>query len=144
MKKVECIKNLIAIVFVLIAAILIIPMLFGIKPFIVMSGSMSPTVRVGSLAYIDTYTDPEKIEVGDIVAYRMDGMVVTHRVVDIEGKNITTKGDANDAIDLSPRTQNQIIGKLRYSIPYMGYVAYFIQSPIRILKKKSIGGNADE
>ena len=144
MKKVECIKNLIAIIFVLIAAILIIPILFGVKPFIVMSGSMSPTVKVGSLAYIDTHTDPEKIKVGDIVAYGMNGTVVTHRVVDIDGKNFTTKGDANNAVDLCPRTQKQIIGKLRYSIPYMGYIAYFIQSPIRIMKKKSIGGNADE
>lgn len=52
MKKVECIKNLIAIIFVLIAAILIIPILFGVKPFIVMSGSMSPAVKAGFLAYI--------------------------------------------------------------------------------------------
>ena len=133
----ECIKNLIAVIICLIAAILIIPIFFGLKPFIVMSGSMSPAVKTGSLAYINTHTVQSEIKEGDIIAFESDGMIITHRVIEIRDGKFITKGDANNSFDSAEGIDAGIIGRMEYSVPLAGYLAYFIQTPLKIFRKET-------
>jgi signal peptidase len=91
----------------------------------VMSDSMSPDINAGDMVIIKAI-DPAEIEVGDIVTYapRMYGVVITHRVIDIdETGNYVTKGDANAKKDISTVKPEQIIGRCEMTIPYLGYLA---------------------
>lgn len=140
MKKFLEIINVIIIVLTLyvaiLAGILVLPRYFGIMPYIVLSGSMEPTIQTGAVAYIDQHdTD---VDIGDVITYRLDdeadidtgngmvsaqeGTLVTHRLIGIseETGNFIMKGDANESTDLSEVTQSQIVGTYKFSIPKIG------------------------
>ncbi len=120
-----------------IAAILIviflIPNLFGIRTFIVVSGSMEPEIKTGSIAYINTNVDVHDIEVGDIICFNVDDVQVTHRVIKKNEDSFITKGDFNNTEDLAPVKFDKYIGRTNVYIPYVGYVLSFFQSSIGIL-----------
>ena len=46
--------------------------LFGLKPYSVLSGSMESVYPTGSLLYIQK-VNPEMLEVGDVITYKMGG-----------------------------------------------------------------------
>jgi len=105
--------------------------LAGIKVFAVISGSMEPTYRVGSLIYVKPVKYTE-VKVGDAITFVLsDETAATHRVVAIsdDHKYFTTKGDANDFEDGSPVYYENLIGIPVFTIPYLGYVANYIQRP---------------
>ena len=106
--------------------------LLGIKPFIVMSGSMEPEIQTGSLVFVDT-RDTENISEGDIIAFESGGNAVTHRVKRVENGNIITKGDANNNTDGEIINQSAVIGKTIHSIPYVGFVVNSLRSPVAII-----------
>src|SRR5438045_7249035 len=75
----------------------------GYKPVAVYSGSMRPTLGVGSLA-VDKVVDARHVRVGDVITFDdpyVTGRLVTHRVAQIvptkHGLAYRTKGDANAA-----------------------------------------------
>lgn len=89
--------------------------LFGVRPLIFLSGSMSPTIPAGSLALSRTI-DADDIEVGDIVTVPSNGTYLTHRVVEVThapGKaTVLLRGDGNEVADAdvhqvtsAPRTE---------------------------------------
>ena len=110
--------------------------LLGITPYTVLSGSMEPTYHVGSIIYVID-VEPEELKVGDPITYVIGGgTVVTHRIVDItvgsddpNDIRFKTKGDNNNIEDGEPVRAANVIGKPIFSIPLLGYVAYFIQTP---------------
>lgn len=107
--------------FVVLGVSLILPKLFGLKPYIVMSGSMEPLIPTGAVAYIDT--KDTNVEIGDIVAfYETEDVVVTHRIVAAGEYGFTTKGDANDNEDQNPVSRENIIGTYSFNIPGTGYL----------------------
>jgi signal peptidase I len=115
-----------------IAGILVLPTLLGLQRYVIVSGSMVPTISVGSVVY-DEVVPVEDLEVGDIITfvppseYGIDDPV-THRIVEIgTGDNgettFRTQGDANAAPDqwtmvLDGPEQARMVR----SIPYVGYV----------------------
>ena len=102
---------------------LVTPILFHIKPYVVMSGSMEPKIHTGAVAYVDTNFTGAEAEIGDIIAFESGDIFVTHRVVDIDASNeLITKGDANDAEDIAPISRDKVIGKTVFSVPFVGYV----------------------
>ena len=100
---------------------LAIPALLGYEIYNVTSGSMEPTLPVGSVIYVKP-VEPETVQSGYIIAYDVDGMVVTHRVVEnriVEGEFVT-KGDANEMEDFSNTRYGDLIGVVKYHFPYLG------------------------
>ena len=72
--------------------------------------------------------------IGDIITYRMDDMLVTHRVTDKRDSAYITRGDANEGEDAVPVMQEQIVGTVVFFIPVLGYVAAFLKSkPVSVL-----------
>jgi len=64
-----------------------VPDFMGYKPFIVLSGSMEPTISTGDLV-LTKEVAPEQINIGDIITFRVEGnTMVTHRVTDIVREN---------------------------------------------------------
>lgn len=124
------------VVVLLLAAALVGVRIFGIAPYTVLSGSMEPTYHVGSLIYVKR-VEPATLEVGDPITYVMEnGTVVTHRVIGIvedyggEGvRGFKTKGDANNTEDGGAVHSKNVLGRPIFTIPYLGYLAYAIQTP---------------
>jgi signal peptidase len=105
--------------------------LAGIKVFTVLSGSMEPMYRVGSLIFVKPVEHTE-VKVGDPITFVLvDETAATHRVTAISDdyKYFTTKGDANDYEDGSPVYYENLIGIPFFTIPYLGYIANYIQNP---------------
>lgn len=92
----------------------------GHMMFRVVTGSMEPTMSVGTLL-MTKQVDIESIQIDDIVCFRtydamIYGSVVTHRVVDIlqdgNGILLQTKGDANPVADGYFVSQENLVGKV--------------------------------
>lgn len=110
--------------------------LFGLQVYGVLTGSMEPVYPTGSLIYVREI-NTDKLEVGDVISFRISqNVIATHRIVELvpdeNEPNLIryrTKGDANDAVDASLVNKYDIIGKVVFCIPKMGYFMDFIQSP---------------
>ena len=126
---------LVAVVLIL-ALLLVGARLVGLQVFTVLSGSMEPTYHVGSLIYVKE-VDPFTLREGDVITFLLDEeTVATHRVVgvvpDEEDSTVVrfrTKGDANQAEDGSLVHYKNVIGTPVFTIPYLGYIANYIQNP---------------
>ena len=116
-----------------IAALLVLLWLavfaLGIRPYIVMSGSMEPAILTGSVCFVNTNVPYEEIKEGDVVSFRLGQGMVTHRVVCVTEEGLETKGDANDCADGITTTRENYCGETVWSIPYAGYVLYAIKRP---------------
>lgn len=121
---------------VLLALLLVGARVFGLRVYTVLSGSMEPTYHTGSLIYVRK-VDPYTIQEGQPITFMLDqNTIATHRVVgvvqDEEDATVIrfrTKGDANEAEDGSLVHYRNVIGTPVFSIPYLGYVANYIQHP---------------
>lgn len=117
------------------------PSVLGITPMVVKSGSMSGTaeghIEVGDLIFVGK-ADPEELHVGDVIAFMEGSMVVTHRIAEIQTdedgqRKFITKGDANNAPDQNPVTEERLVGIYQSRIPKVGDFALFLQTPIGML-----------
>lgn len=124
------------VIAVALALLLVGARLVGLQVYTVLSGSMEPTYHVGSVIYVKSvdYTD---LEEGDVITFMLDeSTIATHRIVGVvpDEEDPTTiryrtKGDANDAEDGSLVHYKNVIGTPVFTIPYLGYVANYIQNP---------------
>lgn len=112
---------------------LIIPRLMGGTPYVIETGSMTPTMPPGTLVVVKPVS-PDSIGPGDVITYQVSSgspVVVTHRVI-TQGVDMTgqprwrTQGDANDSPDQKWVLPVQVKGERWYSIPYLGYVTSFV------------------
>lgn len=130
------ISTVLVAVVVLLALLLAGARIFGLQVFTVLSGSMEPTYHTGSLIYVKK-VDPFTIQPGQPITFLLDEKTVaTHRVVgvvpDEEDTTVIrfrTKGDANEAEDGTLVHYKNVIGEPVFSIPYLGYLAEYIQHP---------------
>ena len=138
LKKIWNIVTWLLVALVVLMAVLLVGVrLIGFRAFTILSGSMEPSYHVGSLVYVKPVEDLHSLQSGDVITYTIDeNTVVTHRVLEVipdedepEIVRFRTKGDANDAEDGSLAYGPNVIGKVVFSIPLLGYVANYIQNP---------------
>ena len=133
-KVVNVFQGIMVALIVILAILLVGVRLVGLKPYAVLSGSMEPTYKVGSMIYVRSI-DPTKLEVGDpITFYLNDTTVATHKIIEIiEDENdpnaryFRTQGEANEDPDSDAVHSSKLIGKPVFTIPYLGYFSVFIQ-----------------
>lgn len=126
----------IVVVVVILVMLLVGVRLFGLQVFTVLSGSMEPTYKTGSLIYVKK-VDPFTLETGDVITFMMDeDTIATHRVAGIvpdedepEVIRFRTKGDANDMEDATLVHCANVVGTPVFTIPYLGYVVNYVQNP---------------
>lgn len=122
------ISSFITTIVTVVAITLLIIKLLGWNIFSIDSGSMFPLYPVDTLIIVQN-VKPEEIKAGDVITYVLneDGVLVTHRVVEINSVNhtFTTKGDANNSED-APILWDNMVGKVFFGIPFLG-------KPIRFL-----------
>src|SRR3989344_7330933 len=118
---------------------------FGNQALIVRSGSMEPTIGIGSIVVarpgnelISPSALTPKYNAGDIIAFRSEKnskTLITHRVVGVEplkegGVFYKTKGDANEEPDNWTVDEKNILGKMYFTLPYAGRILTFAKSDI--------------
>ena len=101
---------------------------------IVQSGSMEPKIKTGSIVVIKP---DDSYGVGDIITFGKDtrrDVPTTHRIVSDKVESgvfvYTTKGDANEDTDPHEVRKSEVIGKVVFSVPYVGYLLDFARKPI--------------
>lgn len=112
------------------------PCFFGIKTFVIVSGSMQPDLMIGDIVIVKN-CDKKDINVGDIISYRSGQSVITHRIVEfIESDGQTgyiTKGDNNNVKDNVVVKFEDIEGKYIGKISKLGNVVLFLKNKIVII-----------
>ena len=131
----KLISNIIVIIAIVLAMLLVGLKFLGFQIYTVVSGSMEPTYHVGSLIYVKK-VDPNTLKVKDPITFKLgDNTIATHRIVEIVPNeqdstkySFRTKGDANEDVDANLVEPEKVLGKAYFTIPYLGYLATYIQS----------------
>jgi signal peptidase len=96
----------------------------------VYTGSMEPAILVGSVVVIKP-VDPETLEIGDIICFTLtEPTSITHRIKNITDQGFITQGDANEDPDQWIVKKENVIGKAVFTVPFIGYLGYFVRTPI--------------
>lgn len=98
-------------------------LLFGVRPLVFTSGSMSPSIEAGDLAFARA-VDAADLEVGDVVSISVEGSRVTHRIADLERDGdravLTLRGDANAVDDADTRSMTSA-DRVFLRVPGLGH-----------------------
>lgn len=126
-------SNVIFFLAVTVIAVVLLLGVCGIRPYITISGSMEPSIRTGSVCFVNTKAEYDEIQEGDVIAFETStGKKVTHRVISISEKGMETKGDANAVSDGISTTPENFFGKTVFSVPYIGYILIHLRQPKNI------------
>ncbi len=93
------------IVFLIAAAVLLLnlPYLWGLQPYVVLSGSLRPEIPEGSLIYVEIREDPQPEE----------KLVCIRKPEEGSGENA-----------------RQVLGVLKFTIPGAGYLMKILDAPV--------------
>lgn len=113
----------------------VLSLMFGVKPLVFRSGSMSPAISTGSLALAHRVSVDE-VKVGDVVSVtNPQGTRITHRVFRIQHSGgqtlLTLKGDANAQPDLLPYPVTKV-DRVFAHVGFLGYLVAWLSSGIAI------------
>ncbi len=81
--------------------------IFGYSVLSTETGSMAPTIQKGDIIIIKI---GDEIKENDIITYKKDNVLITHRIVSITGDTIIARGDYNNTDD-EPIKKDAVIGK---------------------------------
>lgn len=126
------------LLFIVLIAVLLIVSVFPItgnyKLMIVQSRSMAPAIKMGSIVVVKPVDD---YKIGDAITfgpYTRTKAPTTHRIYDIKVSggvpSYITKGDANNAPDTREITKRDVLGKVLFSVPYLGFAVDFAKKPL--------------
>lgn len=114
-----------------------VSLMFGVKPLVVLSGSMEPTIPVGAVVFSQTVPASE-LAPGDIATLERPGGLglITHRVTSVAPSRgstfaVTMRGDANTIDDPAPYIVSSA-GKYLFHLPYIGTTAMILRTPYGI------------
>ncbi len=126
------------IALLLVVSVLPITRLFGgqagnFKVMTVLSGSMQPAIKMGSVVVVKPVAD---YKINDIITFgpmTKTKPPTTHRIFDIKVANgqpiYITKGDANNAPDTREIQKKDVIGKVLFDAPYVGFAVDVVKKP---------------
>ena len=106
---------------------------FPIKPTVVPSGSMIPVVYPGDVVIV-AKTSGSNVNLGDFIEYHnpKENIDIVHRVIEVQMQGsqrfFITKGDNNNAPDVDPVPEQNVIGKVVFTIPKIGWISIMIKS----------------
>lgn len=147
-KKTKLVRTIIyALIIVAIYNILIVSItsilnktgrsMFGYRAYIITTDSMKPNISQGDIIIIKE-TEEEKLKIDDIITFRKNNKLITHRIIEIEtdedgNKQYVTKGDNNNIEDLEKVSYQEIEGKKIVKIPVLGKVVMLLQDEVYII-----------
>lgn len=113
--------------------LLVVPSVLGFERYVLIGGSMEPTLHRGSLVF-DRVTPVEDLAVGDVITYVPPGesSPLSHRIITVtrgdDGNPVfTTKGDANAEVDPWLFTLDDPgQAKVTFDVPWAGYPLWLL------------------
>lgn len=135
-RLVDHLLSLLAVAGSLCIVLVVLGAFFQISIMMFRTGSMSPTITAGSIAFVREMPATQ-IAVGDIVTVEQKHatLPVTHRVVEIFDVDnstglatFTMKGDANESLDAAPYTV-LTVKRVLFSIPDIAPVIQWFGNP---------------
>ena len=134
LKSIEWLVFIALLAIAVVAASPLLPTKSLASFYVVVSGSMEPTIPTGSLI-LTKGVEAEDLRSGDIIAFTSPtdaNKTITHRIESVtnNGQSFTTKGDNNDAADAWVVSAENVKGKFVYGLPYVGYAIEWARSPI--------------
>jgi signal peptidase I len=111
--------------------------------YAVRTGSMIPSIDVGTLV-VATRVDAAEVRPGDVITFTVgSGATLTHRVISVtptdDGPVFATKGDANATADPVATRSDQLKGRIEWQLPLLGYLLAMLAMPSGIAALFSIG-----
>lgn len=126
--------NGVGVVVVCVVAAVVVPILFGNRALVIISGSMMPTIATGAVVIVRPIP-ANMLKQGDVIAFSPNAeakLPWVHRIVNIREeagvRYYTTQGDANSAADPGEVVLPQTAWRVWYSVPLVGYVVNFAGS----------------
>lgn len=120
-----------AIAFLLIVSVF--PITGNYKIMTVLSGSMEPAIPKGGVVVVKPAAD---YKIGDVITFGETSRTktpTTHRIFDVKVEGgeplYITKGDANNAPDTRTIAKREIVGKVLFGVPYVGYAVATARKP---------------
>ena len=132
-------RGLAALLLLLTLAALVVtfaPGLMGYQRYVLVGGSMEPTIHRGSIVF-DDLVRVRELRAGDVITYQPPGAskAVTHRLISAKRQKtgspiFHTQGDANASADPRPFKLNQATqARFRFSVPYLGWAFILLGTP---------------
>lgn len=110
-----------------------VPDFLGYKNFTIVSGSMEPTIMTGDTIFVKEVPQ-YKLQKNDIISFKYNNIITTHRIVDITTENgkqkYITKGDHNNSEDEHKVSYDEIEGKFQFKLSGLGKVLKFLQNKV--------------
>lgn len=117
-------------------AVFAVPQVVGADhSYVVLSGSMEPAISPGDAVIVGS-VNPDSVAVGDVITFHrtQNGIPTTHRVVEVlQGDNglaFRTMGDANEDPDGAPVPAGNLVGRVAFTIPFIGYIIEAGKTPL--------------
>ena len=106
------------------------PSFFGYTYFEVQTGSMRSDIKEQDIIIVKL---DDSYEVGDIITYKSNNSLITHRITKVEKDTVITKGDANNMAD-NPVDKKMVVGKVVKVLPKFGiYLKVITDKGVMIL-----------
>ena len=106
----------------------------------VASGSMIPTLNVGDLIVVQGGVTVDDLVAeynkGDVIVFHKPANpdeLIVHRAVERESDGLITKGDANSGPDSWRVYDGNLVGKVVWTVPFLGHIPLFVHTPTGIL-----------
>lgn len=124
-----------ALVLFLVALFSVLPMFFGNRTLVILSGSMEPTIPTGGIVLAQPVPS-RSLEIGDIIVYSPGAesqIPIVHRIISISERRgtryYTTRGDANPSADVAEVALPATAWRVTFSAPLVGYLIAWAASP---------------
>lgn len=110
------------------------PQVLGYQLKTVLSGSMEPGIKTGSIIAVKPGGDMNRFSEGDVITFKQEeNVLVTHRIIEVIKNDdqvmYRTKGDNNKTEDLEPVLSENIVAEYNgFTVPYVGYFMEFTNS----------------
>lgn len=112
------------------------PNFFGVKAFVIISGSMEPDLKVSDVAIVKK-CDQNDLKENDIISFHSGQSIITHRIIQImeteNGVEYITKGDNNNVRDSGTVKFEDVEGKYIGKISYLGKAVILLNNKTAIV-----------
>lgn len=129
LKKVNRVIFTIPLIIAFIILMILVSGIFKYKMIAIASNSMKPVFSRGDTVIYEKI-DIKELEVGDVLVFQKDNIIVTHRITKIWKQNdkyyFITKGDNNNTEDQFTPKEENVLGKVNIVLKYIGYPTVLI------------------
>ena len=121
-KTVKIIMNVILILIIIVLCVYVLLRFTNkVEIYKVETGSMENGIHAGDYIMVLKNTN---YSIGDVVTYKKNNSLITHRIIKKDGDKIITKGDANNVED-EEISKSDIIGKVILKGGILNFIVNF-------------------